>query len=233
MTDKLLVLTTAGSEQEADKIAHALVERRLAACVNIVPRIQSVYRWDGKVESAEEFLLIIKTTRNREEGVRSAIQEKHLYKLPECIAIAIEAGSEKYLQWIEDSVSWNRRARNVTKSKKRQRELSAAVRDALPQGRAENLPLVVAADVAPVAANVAPIMTHIVPVGPQITFIVSDVTPLLACARVVAIFHISSNLAAVLPNVPLVASDISPVLPPVNSVRPQVAPVLAHVSVLS
>jgi periplasmic divalent cation tolerance protein len=105
MTDKVLVLTTAGSEDEAREIAHALVERRLAACVNIVPRIHSVYRWQEKVESAEEFLMIIKTTRDREEQVKSAIKELHSYELPECIVIGIDGGSEQYLRWLADSVT--------------------------------------------------------------------------------------------------------------------------------
>jgi periplasmic divalent cation tolerance protein len=104
MTDKLLVLTTAGSESEARKIAHALVERRLAACVNIVPRIQSVYRWEGKVEEAEEYLLLIKTVKQREEQVRAAIRELHSYELPECIAIPIASGSAEYLKWLSESV---------------------------------------------------------------------------------------------------------------------------------
>ena len=105
MTDKVLVLSTSGSEAEAQRIAQALVERKLAACVNIVPRIHSVYRWQGKVESAEEFLLIIKTTRERQAQVCSAIRELHSYELPECIAISIEDGSTDYLQWLADSVS--------------------------------------------------------------------------------------------------------------------------------
>lgn len=105
MTDKLLVLSTAPSEADAKKIAHALVEERLAACVNIVPKIYSVYRWQGKVESADEFLLLIKTTRDREEQVRSAIKELHTYELPECIVIAIDGGSEEYLQWLSESVA--------------------------------------------------------------------------------------------------------------------------------
>src|ERR1043166_7352608 len=104
MTDKLLVLTTAGSEDEARKIAHGLIEGKLAACVNIVPRIHSVYRWEGKVESAEEFLLIIKTQKNCEEQVRTAIKELHSYELPECIAIGIDGGSEEYLRWVSESV---------------------------------------------------------------------------------------------------------------------------------
>jgi len=104
MTDKLLVLTTAGSEAEAKKIAEMLVERRLAACVNIVPRIHSVYRWRGKVEHAEEFLLVVKTLRRKEDQVRAAIEELHSYELPECISISIEGGSAEYLQWITESV---------------------------------------------------------------------------------------------------------------------------------
>jgi periplasmic divalent cation tolerance protein len=104
MTDKLLVLTTAGSESEARKIAETLVERRLAACVNIVPRIRSVYRWEGKVEQAEEYLLLIKTVRAREEQVCAAIRELHTYDLPECIAIPIESGGADYLKWLSDSV---------------------------------------------------------------------------------------------------------------------------------
>jgi periplasmic divalent cation tolerance protein len=105
MTDKVLVLTTVGREAEARKIANELVERRLAACVNIVPRIQSVYRWEGKVETAEEFLLIIKTTRARGADAQAAIRELHSYDLPECIVISIEDGSDEYLKWIEESVS--------------------------------------------------------------------------------------------------------------------------------
>jgi periplasmic divalent cation tolerance protein len=104
MTDKVLVVTTAGSEAEAQKIAKQVVERRLAACVNIVPRIQSVYRWEGKVETAEEFLLIIKTTRARDADVQAAIRELHSYDLPECTVISMEGGSSEYLKWIEESV---------------------------------------------------------------------------------------------------------------------------------
>lgn len=104
MTDKVLVLTTAGNEAEAQKIANQLVERRLAACVNIIPRIQSVYRWQGKVETAEEFLLITKTTKVRSEEVQAAIRELHSYDLPECIVISLEDGSAEYLKWIEESV---------------------------------------------------------------------------------------------------------------------------------
>jgi len=75
MTDKILVLTTTGSEVEANKIAHALVERRLAACVNILPKIKSVYRWQEKIEESEEWLLVIKTGQELFGKVRDAIKE--------------------------------------------------------------------------------------------------------------------------------------------------------------
>jgi len=105
MTDKRIVLSTAGSEDEARKIARHLVENQLAACVNIVPQIQSVYRWQGKVESAREWLLLIKTTADKFDDVRDAIRALHSYDLPECIAVAIEDGSTEYLEWIGESVA--------------------------------------------------------------------------------------------------------------------------------
>lgn len=104
MTDKRLVLSTTGSEEEARKIARALVERKLAACVNIVPQIESIYRWQGKVESSQEWLLLIKTTSEKVSVVREAIAELHSYDLPECIAVTIDDGSPDYLQWIVESV---------------------------------------------------------------------------------------------------------------------------------
>ncbi len=104
MTDKRIVLCTAGSEDEARKIARHLVEQRLAACVNIVPQIESIYRWQGKLESAREWLLLIKTTENIFPAVRDAIRELHSYELPECISISVEDGSAAYLEWIDQSV---------------------------------------------------------------------------------------------------------------------------------
>lgn len=103
MIDARIVLTTAGSAQEAEKIATTLVERRLAACVNILPQIQSIYRWQGDVERATEWLLIIKSRAAAFESVRDAIREIHSYKLPECIMVEIESGSKPYLDWIMDN----------------------------------------------------------------------------------------------------------------------------------
>lgn len=104
MTDKRLVLTTCSSLEEARSIAHTLVERQLAACVNIVPQIESVYRWQGKVETATEWLLILKTTERAFDRLREALTALHSYELPECIEIAIEDGSLAYLEWIGESV---------------------------------------------------------------------------------------------------------------------------------
>ena len=104
MTNKRIVLSTVGSEEEARKIAHHLVEQQLAACVNIVPKIESVYRWQGKVESNREYLLLIKTSSEKFPQVRDAMRELHSYELPECIALAVEDGSPEYLQWVEESL---------------------------------------------------------------------------------------------------------------------------------
>jgi periplasmic divalent cation tolerance protein len=104
MTDKKIVLNTAGSQDEARKIAHALVDRHVAACVNIVAPVESIYRWEGKVETEQEWLLVIKTTAEAFARVRDTIRELHSYELPECIMLPIEDGSAAYLKWIEESV---------------------------------------------------------------------------------------------------------------------------------
>jgi periplasmic divalent cation tolerance protein len=100
-----IVLTTAASHDEARRIAHALVTRRQAACVNLVGPVESHYRWKNEVETAQEWLLVIKTTADMFDEVQATIRELHSYELPECIQLPIEAGSEEYLNWIADNVS--------------------------------------------------------------------------------------------------------------------------------
>jgi periplasmic divalent cation tolerance protein len=99
-----VVLTTAGSEAEASKIASALVERRLAACVNVVPNVTSTYRWEGAVRVDGEWLLVVKTRAERFEEVRLAIRELHSYDQPEVILLPIDTGDPGYLAWIDASV---------------------------------------------------------------------------------------------------------------------------------
>jgi periplasmic divalent cation tolerance protein len=104
MTDKRLMLTTTSSAEEAKALATELVSRRLAACVNIVGPISSVYQWQGEVERCEEFLLLIKSTEAQSQPIQEAIRELHSYQLPELICLTIESGLESYLNWIATSV---------------------------------------------------------------------------------------------------------------------------------
>jgi periplasmic divalent cation tolerance protein len=105
MTDMRIVLTTAGSQDEARRIANTLVERKLTACVNIISKVQSIYRWEGKIQEAEEWLLLIKSTAPLFEKLRDAIKELHPYELPECLSLPVDAGSEEYLNWISGSIA--------------------------------------------------------------------------------------------------------------------------------
>jgi periplasmic divalent cation tolerance protein len=100
MPTTLLVLTNCPDEESANAIALALVEDRLAACVNILPRVQSVYRWQGAVESATEIPLFIKSTATNYPALEAAIRNRHPYQVPEIIALPVERGLPAYLDWI-------------------------------------------------------------------------------------------------------------------------------------
>ena len=103
MTDKIVVLVTCGSPAEARKIARVLVERRLAACVNVIRTpVQSVYRWKGKVEFAKEVLLVIKSSRARFRSIEAEVKRLHGYDVPEIIALPVALGSHEYLEWISE-----------------------------------------------------------------------------------------------------------------------------------
>jgi periplasmic divalent cation tolerance protein len=104
MTDYVQVLTTVGSEEEAGRIASLLVERRLAACVQVAGPIVSRYRWQGEVEEEREWQCLAKTTRAAYEKVEAAIRETHSYEEPEIVATPIVAGSPGYLAWIDENV---------------------------------------------------------------------------------------------------------------------------------
>ena len=100
-----LVLTTAGTDEEAQRIARALVEDRLAACVNVAPKVTSVYRWKGAVLTETEFLLLIKTRRELFPRVRETVRRLHSYELPEVLLIPIEGGEDNYLRWLAEGTT--------------------------------------------------------------------------------------------------------------------------------
>ncbi len=106
MTDSpyRLVLCTCPNHEAAEQLATLLVEQRLAACINIVPGLTSIYRWQGKLEQGTEELLLIKTTQNRYAALENTIQQQHPYELPEIIAVTLDEGLPDYLRWITTSL---------------------------------------------------------------------------------------------------------------------------------
>ncbi len=101
MTDKIVVLSTCSSEDEARRIAAELVEKQLAACVNLVPQIRSIYRWKGAVEDSAEVLMVIKSNRKLFEKIREEIARQHSYEVPEVIALPVVDGAASYLEWMD------------------------------------------------------------------------------------------------------------------------------------
>jgi periplasmic divalent cation tolerance protein len=101
VTDKIVVLTTCESEEQARLLARHLVEHRLAACVNIFPGARSVYRWKDRIEDAPEFVLVVKSRRDLFPRLRDAIGRLHTYELPEVIALPVVDGSDAYLKWLD------------------------------------------------------------------------------------------------------------------------------------
>src|SRR5271165_318505 len=104
MAEARIVLTTVGLMEKAEQIANALVERRLAACVNIIGPIRSIYRWQGAIEREQEYLLLIKTTAEKAVDLAAAFAELHPYELPEQVELSIEGGSTDYLEWLSAQV---------------------------------------------------------------------------------------------------------------------------------
>ncbi len=105
MKDQILLLSNCGSEEEALRIARHLVERQVAACVNVLPAVRSVYRWKGAVEEATEWTLLIKSRADLFDRVRDELCSVHSYEVPELIAVPIVAGLQAYLNWIDESTA--------------------------------------------------------------------------------------------------------------------------------
>jgi periplasmic divalent cation tolerance protein len=101
MTDKIVVLSTCGSAEEAERIARSLVEKRLAACVSLIPGVRSIYRWKGAIEDSQEVLIVIKSSRALLNELRMEIEKMHTNEVPEVIAMQIVDGAEAYLEWLD------------------------------------------------------------------------------------------------------------------------------------
>jgi periplasmic divalent cation tolerance protein len=104
MTDKIVILSTCATEADAERIARALVDARLAACVNVVPGARSFYRWKGAVEDAAECLLVIKSSRLLFDALRVALEKAHPYEVPELLALPILEGAPNYLNWLSENL---------------------------------------------------------------------------------------------------------------------------------
>ena len=102
--DFIIIFTTVNSDSEANRIGQKLIEERLAACVSIIPSVTSIFRWEGKISSESEQILIIKTQKKYFSKIREKILSIHTYNLPEIISVPITDGSEQYLKWVEEQL---------------------------------------------------------------------------------------------------------------------------------
>lgn len=100
--ENIIVFITTSNEDEASKIARTLVESKLAACVNIVRNLRSIYRWQGKIEDESEILMIVKTQKRLFQSLAQKVREMHSYTVPEIIAMPVIEGSEDYLKWLKE-----------------------------------------------------------------------------------------------------------------------------------
>ncbi len=104
MTDKIVVLSTCSTENEAEKLARLLVGKRLAACVSLIPRVKSFYTWQGALETSDECVLVIKSSRSLFDRLSATLAEAHSYEVPEVIALPIVEGAAPYLKWLGENV---------------------------------------------------------------------------------------------------------------------------------
>ena len=102
--DTIIVFVTAAHKEEAEGIARVLLQERLVACVNILSGVRSLFWWEGKIDEAQETLMLMKTTRDKFSGLSERVQSLHSYEVPEIIAVPIQTGEETYLKWVEESV---------------------------------------------------------------------------------------------------------------------------------
>jgi len=99
-----IVMTTVASPEEAERLGRTLVEERLVACATLIPAVQSIYRWQGQIETSQEILLLLKTAADRLPALEARLHELHTYQTPEFVVLAIESGSHPYLAWLEASL---------------------------------------------------------------------------------------------------------------------------------
>jgi len=100
MTGIIVILSTCATQEEAEKLARLLLDRRLAACVNVIPHIRSYYRWKGAIESADECLLVVKSSRELFGSIGAVLEKEHSYEVPELLALPVVEGATNYLNWL-------------------------------------------------------------------------------------------------------------------------------------